>query len=163
MGRFGNEGTGGQSFFDYDWKVGETYKFLVKARPDGDTRTEFGGWFYHPESKAWKHLVSFSTITKDRLRGYYSFIEDFRRNKISATRTRAARFGGGWTLTADGKWHELTKARFTADSNPVVNINARLDHDRFWLATGGELVNDGVKLNSVFVRPEGKTGPPMIQ
>ena len=31
IGRFGNEGTGGQSFLDLDWKPGETYRFLVKA------------------------------------------------------------------------------------------------------------------------------------
>ena len=29
--RFGGEGTGGQSFFHYPWKVGQTYRFLVKA------------------------------------------------------------------------------------------------------------------------------------
>jgi hypothetical protein len=31
IGRFGGEGTGGQSFFDYDWKVGETYRFLLSS------------------------------------------------------------------------------------------------------------------------------------
>src|SRR6187551_718636 len=35
VGRFGNEGTGGQSFFDYDWKDGETYRYFVTAKPDG--------------------------------------------------------------------------------------------------------------------------------
>ncbi len=36
VGRFGNEGTGGQSFFDYDWNVGKTYRFFVTARPARD-------------------------------------------------------------------------------------------------------------------------------
>src|SRR5262249_23708686 len=31
VGRFGGEGTGGQSFFDYDWQVGQTYRLLVTA------------------------------------------------------------------------------------------------------------------------------------
>lgn len=31
IGRFGGEGTGGQSFFDYDWKVGTKYRLLVTA------------------------------------------------------------------------------------------------------------------------------------
>ena len=35
VGRFGNEGTGGQSFFDYDWKPGTAYRFLVTAAADG--------------------------------------------------------------------------------------------------------------------------------
>ena len=90
VGRFGNEGTGGQSFFDYDWSVGKTYRFLVTARPAGD-RTAFAAYFYLPEKKAWKHLATFSTISQGRgLRGYYSFIEDFHRNGISATEARRA-------------------------------------------------------------------------
>ena len=34
VGRFGNEGTGGQSFLDFDWKIGTTYRFLVTSSPD---------------------------------------------------------------------------------------------------------------------------------
>src|SRR5690242_8218631 len=43
-GRFGGEGTGGQSFLDYDWQVGRTYRFLVTASPAGE-RTEFAAYF----------------------------------------------------------------------------------------------------------------------
>jgi hypothetical protein len=153
VGRFGNEGTGGQSFYDYNWKVGETYRFLVQAKPDGEKRTAFSGYFYHPEKKEWKHLVTFSTITKDfHLSGYYSFIEDFRRNKVSATKTREAHFGNGWIRTKEGDWVALTKARFTADNNPVININAKVDGDRFFLATGGETTNEGAKLKETMKR-----------
>ena len=159
IGRFGNEGTGGQSFFDYDWKIGETYKFLVKSKAEGADRVEFAGWFYHPETKAWKHLVSFSTPVKKQLGGYYSFVEDFRRNKVSTTKTRAAVFGNGWMQSADGTWHALATARFTADANPVLNINAKLDGDRFYLATGGELVNDGTKLKDTMKRASGAVVP----
>jgi hypothetical protein len=153
VGRFGNEGTGGQSFFDYDWKVGETYRFFVTARAEGD-RTEFAGHFYHPEQKAWKHLVTFSTISKGRgLRGYYSFIEDFRRNRVSATEARQARFGNGWIRSKDGQWVALTRARFTADGNPTLNINAGLAGDCFFLATGGETKNSGTPLRELIDRP----------
>jgi hypothetical protein len=162
VGRFGNEGTGGQSFFDYDWKLGETYRFLVKAKADGPARTEYAGWFFHPERKEWMHLVSFSTPTKDGLKGYYSFVEDFRRNKVSTTKTRAATFGNGWAQTADGKWHELAKARFTADSNPVLNIDSRLSGDRFTLLTGGDITNSGTKLRDAMERPAGKLTPPSV-
>src|SRR5687767_6972376 len=77
VGRFGNEGTGGQSFLDYDWKVKETYRFLVTARADGAGRTAYTGHFFIPEQKAWKRLVTFSTLTPkgELLRGYYSFVE----------------------------------------------------------------------------------------
>src|SRR6266436_9617641 len=29
IGRFGGEGTGGQSFLDYEWKIGQTYRLMV--------------------------------------------------------------------------------------------------------------------------------------
>jgi hypothetical protein len=153
IGRFGNEGTGGQSFYDYDWKVGATYCFFVTARPAGD-RTQFAGYFYLPEKKAWKHLVTFSTISQGRgLRGYYSFIEDFRRNRISATEPRRARFGNGWIRSKDGQWVALTRARFTADSNPALNIDAGVAGDRFFLATGGKTQNKGTPLGKMIDRP----------
>ena len=146
VGRFGNEGTGGQSFFDYDWKVGETYRCLVTAQADGK-RSEYAGYFFVPETKSWKHLVTFSTPTGgDLLQGKYSFIEDFRRNKISATQTRRAEFGPAWIKTAadkpeDQKWQLVPKAKFTGDGNPVVNIDSGALKGRMFLATGGPIEN----------------------
>jgi hypothetical protein len=160
VGRFGGEGTGGQSFFDYDWKVGETCRFLVTAKPDGADRTAYSGYFYLNDKKEWKHLVTFSTLTKGTLlEGYYSFVEDFRRNKVSATKTRKATFGNGWVKTTKGEWVELAKARFTADANPVLNIDAGLKESKFFLATGGETENATTKLRDSIERPKG-SGPP---
>lgn len=36
LGRFGGEGTGGQSFFSYPWRIGETCRFLVRAQTRGE-------------------------------------------------------------------------------------------------------------------------------
>jgi len=157
IARFGGEGTGGQSFLDYDWKVGETYRFLVAAKINGQ-RTEYAGFFYVPEDKAWRHLVTFSTITGGRhLRGYYSFVEDFKRDRVSTTKVREARFGNGWVKTKDDQWEALTKAWFTADRNPVTNINAGVHGARFFLITGGKTKNTGTKLNeSMDLPPQGK-------
>ncbi|OJW23742.1 MAG: hypothetical protein BGO49_00455 [Planctomycetales bacterium 71-10] len=151
--RFGGEGSGGQSFYDYDWKVGETYRFMVSSKVDGD-RTEYTGWFFHPEEKSWKKLVTFSTITGGKpLGGYYSFIEDFRRDRVSATCTRRAEFSNAWLKTAAGKSVPLTKARFTADRNPATNIDAFAKDGRFTLATGGETKNDHAKLREIMELP----------
>jgi hypothetical protein len=165
VGRFGGEGTGGQSFFNYDWKAGETYRFLVAAEPDptDDTRVAFAGHFYLPEKKAWKHLVTFSTVTtKKHLGGYYSFVEDFRRNRVSTTKVRAAEYGNAWVKTAGGGWKPATEARFTADSNPVTNIDAGLTEkrDRFFLATGGDTENKTTKLREKMTLPDGKQEKP---
>lgn len=153
IGRFGNEGTGGQSFFDLDWKIGVTYRILISAKLDGD-RTAYGCHLFDPEKQAWRHLVTFSTLAKGkRLEGCYSFVEDFRRNRVSATQVRSARFGNGWLKTVDGQWVALTKARFTADANPVTNINAGVNGDQFFLTTGGPTENSDVKLNGTIHRP----------
>lgn len=159
--RFGGEGTGGQSFYDFDWKAGETYKFLVRATKESDTRTAYAGYFYDPAKKDWVHLVTFSTITKgELLRGYYSFVEDFKRDKVSTTKERVARFGNGW-VKADGKWVSLSKARFTADANPVLNINASVKDGLFMLGTGGALENKGTPLGKTMDRPAGTEPPAM--
>lgn len=158
IGRFGGEGTGGQSFFDFDWKTGDTYRFLVTCEPDGKDRMAFAGHLYLPENKVWKHLVTFSTLTnKKTLGGYYSFVEDFRRNKISTTEVRTAEYGNAWVKsTKNGEWKPVTTARFTADSNPVTNIDAGLtkSKDLFFLTTGGETANTTTKLRDLIDLPK---------
>jgi hypothetical protein len=160
-GRFGGEGTGGQSFLDYDWKPGLTYRFLLSAKVNGD-RTEYSGFFRAADEPAWKHLVTFSTLTGGKnLGGYYSFVEDFKRDKVSATKVRTARYGTAWVKTVKGGWEAVTKAKFTADRNPVTNINAGVKDGRFFLATGGETTNADTKLNeSMQLPPDDKRTPP---
>ncbi len=153
VGRFGNEGTGGQSFLDLDWKPGETYRFLVMAKPDGD-RTSFTASIAPPGATAWRPLATFSTLAKGKLLGgYYSFIEDFRRNKVSATIERRATFGGGYVRDKEGRWLPLAKAKFTADRNPALTIDAGVEGDRFALATGGMVENKHTKLGNSMELP----------
>lgn len=158
--RFGGEGTGGQSFYPYDWKTGERYRFFVTARPDGN-RTVFSGYFYIDDEKRWQLLASFSTPTERKLlRGYYSFVEDFRRNRVSTTHTRKASFGNGWVSTKDGEWRSLSTAKFTADGNRATNINAGIANGRFFLATGGEIANDDTPLGDEMTLAESESQPP---
>jgi hypothetical protein len=160
IGRFGGEGTGGQSFFDYDWKIGDTYKFLVTSKIDG-TRTEYSGYFRGPKDTEWTHMVTFSTITGGKnLGGYYSFVEDFKRDKVSLTKTRTARYGNTWVKTVKGEWTPVAKARFTADKNPVLNINAGTKEGRYFLATGGDTKNADTKLNELITLPDEKRTAP---
>ena len=157
--RFGGEGTGGQSFFDYDWRVGQSYRLLVMAKPDGQ-RTRYAGYFYVPEKAAWQHLATFSTLANgELLRGFYSFVEDFRRDGDSATHQRYARFSDGWVKSRDGRWATLTRARFTADDNPASNIDAGVEGASFVLRTGGDTRNDHVKLGDSMDRPPAGVPP----
>jgi hypothetical protein len=155
IGRFGNEGTGAQSFFDLDWKPGQRLRFLVTSRPDGE-RTAFTARVFLPEQNDWKHLATFSTLASGAsIQGQYAFIEDFRRNRESANQARAASFGPGFIRDARGDWQPLAKARFTADSNPDTRIDAGLSGQQFRLATGGTTRNQGTKLRELLPEPIG--------
>lgn len=161
IGRFGNEGTGGQSFFDFDWKPEQTHRFLVTARPDGSERTAYSGYFYLPEQKAWKHLVTFSTLSEGKqLGGYYSFVEDFKRDRVSATKERRASFGNGWVKPLKGELVPLLTAKFTADKNPVFNIDAGQLGPSYFLVTGGMTENKTTKLGNTIERKPKPEQPP---
>jgi hypothetical protein len=160
VGRFGGEGTGGQSFFDYDWKIDATYRLLVTAQPNA-RRTEYSGYFFHPEEKEWKKLITFSTVTGGQtMSGFYSFIEDFKRDRKSTTMQRRSEFGNGWLLGANHVWQPIAAARFTADANPVENIDAGPANDRFFLATGGDINMATTQLRAQIQLVEPPATPP---
>jgi len=159
ISRFGNEGTGGKSMFDYAWKVGQTYKFLVKATVEG-AKTTYAAYFYLNEVERWKHLASFQTLTNgDYLKGYYSFIEDFYRNGQSATQRRRARYGNGWVQTVEGDWVALTRSTFTADRTATYNIDAGVAENEFFLATGGDIRNKTPLRSKLARQPKGLVLP----
>ncbi|MSU28427.1 MAG: DUF3472 domain-containing protein [Pedosphaera sp.] len=140
VNRFGGEGTGGKSMFPHAWKIGETNRFLVEAKVEGE-KTAYTGWFFLNEKREWKRLVTFRTKTGGKpLRGLYSFVEDFRRDTKSATEAHSARFGHGWVQTLAGDWQPLAKARFTASNAKTEakeTINAGVRDGWFFLTTGG--------------------------
>lgn len=148
--RFGGEGTGNQCFFDYDWKVGETYRFLIKAEVENESaekihRSSYSAWFFMPAAGVWKHLATFRIVTRgERLVGLYSFIEDFRRDTESATEIRRAEFGNGWVKDTAGETKPLLRARFTASEavwEAKDSIDAGVDGDPptdFFLQTGDD-------------------------
>lgn len=159
--RFGGEGTGGQSFFFYDWAPGETCRFLVTVEVNGN-RSAYAAYFYLNDQQRWKHIATFDTVTGgDRLDGLYSFIEDFRRDGASAREVRRARFGNGWARVAGGDWQPLMEARFTADQTPSDNIDASAVEGGYVLATGGDVVNR-IPLRSMLNREDNPGNPPEL-
>ncbi len=151
--RFGGEGSGGQSFFPLKWSLNETYRFIV-SMTHKDGRAFYTNWLFEPDTKAWTKLVTFSVPSKrTELRGLYSFVEDFQRDRASAALTRRAQFGPAAVQSADGAWHSLRQAKFTGDSNPVMNIDSQIVDERFELATGGTITNEHNPLNRVMTLP----------
>jgi hypothetical protein len=139
--RFGGEGTGGQCMWKHNWPIGQTNRFLIAAKVE-EQKTAYTAWF-GSGNEAWKKLATFRVRTGGKpLSGYYSFIEDFRRDGKSAQELRRARFGNGWVRQTAGKWTPLTRARFTASNaewESKENIDAGLEGAWFYLATGGKI------------------------
>lgn len=156
IGRFGGEGTGGQSFFDFNWKLNSTYRFLLKAAKNND-HTEYTGFFYHPDQNKWIKLVTFSTISNRLIKGTHSFVEDFRRNFDSFNIARRASFPNTATYTK-GTWTFPLNGRFTKDGNPHLNINGGISDKVFFLETGGQTKNIDTKVYGSCKKKEGDKG-----
>ncbi len=164
--RFGNEGTGGHSDFDLDWKVGNVYQFDFRATTR-DKRTEYEGWFRDPTSNdGWRHIATFSAPDGGkRLTGLYSFLEDFRRDGTSAHQVRRGEYGNGWVrATPDGPWLPLVKARLAENKSPfqaVDDLDAGIVGNRFFLQNGIGTKRT-VKIGDLFTLPDGALATPPV-
>ncbi|HTM98565.1 MAG TPA: DUF5077 domain-containing protein [Pedobacter sp.] len=160
--RFGGEGTGGQAYMVYNWKAGNTYKFLTQAQPDGAGNTLYSSWFYAPELGAWSFMATWKrpeTASK-YLTGLYSFLENFANTK--GYLARSADYGNSWVRNSVGVWTEVNVAKFTGDD--IAKINYRQDfagglrNNRFYLQNGG-FFSDNTMLNTTFTRPIQNVAP----
>lgn len=153
-GEFGNEGSGGQSYRKFYWKAGTTYRFLLKGIPSVNNSTDYTAWFYAPETGKWSLIASFRRPkTNNYLKSLYSFLENF----IPETGyiPRNGYYSNQWIMDASGKWHELTKVKFTADA--TARKGSRLDYSggsengSFVLRNCG-FFNDSTTMNRSFER-----------
>ena len=156
---FGNEGTGGHSHLVYPWKTGEAQKFLVAVKVDGAHTTYSGHWF-HPEKKQWMLIASFRAPKDGKyLRGLYSFSENF--GGANGHLRRKALFGPQWIANADGKWIEITEAKFSHDPTGKADRLDRfmgVEDGKFFLSQGG-FVEGFTKYGEPFTRPATGAAP----
>lgn len=138
---FGDEGTGGHSHWNYNWKAGETYKFLVTAVVDTvAVTTTYAAYFFLPETQKWKFIACFKA-PKDakQLNHLYSFIEDFEGN--NGQLNRSAYFGNQWVRKENGEWKEITDARFSIDAEAKagnrIDYGGGAESNQFYLWQGG--------------------------
>lgn len=125
---FGGEGSGGQSFLRYTWKTGITYRFITRVHPDENRKgaTVYTSWFFDPEKNDWRIIASFSRPQKVTwYKQPHSFLENFIPSQGHLT--RKVEFGNQWVINNQGKWTELTQARFTYDA--TARANRRADYD----------------------------------
>ncbi|RTE52366.1 DUF5077 domain-containing protein [Arenibacter aquaticus] len=124
-GEFGNEGSGGQSYKVFNWKAGNTYKFLLKGEPSVNNSTDYTAYFYAPETGKWNLIASFRRPhTSSYLTRPHSFLENFRTEVGHIS--RMGEYTNQWIMDTKGQWHELTNAKFTADA--TARKGSRVDY-----------------------------------
>lgn len=165
-GKFGNEGSGGQSYLNYPWKAGETYRFLIHASPhspDSADYTVYTAYFYAPEAGKWRLIASFRRPqTYTYLTHLHSFLENFL--PAQGDKERRVLFGNQWIRTAQGQWMELNKMHFSTDNTG--RIGYRMDYaggvagQQFYLQNCG-FFSDYTPRGKLFERPSIAT-PPVI-
>lgn len=160
---FGNEGTGGHSHWVYNWKAGETYRFLVTALADSASQTTiYTGYFFVPELQRWKLIAAFRA-PKDgnTLNKLYSFNENF--SGENGHLQRRALFGNQWVQQQrGGRWVALTDAIFTTDATGRAgdrfDYGAGVTNEQFYLWNGG-FKEQEAKQNDQFKRPNTTKAP----
>lgn len=124
-GEFGNEGSGGQSYWKYNWITGNTYQFLLKGKPLPDGYTQYTAWFNGPELEDWKLIASFKRPKiQTWLTSQYSFLENF--HTETGAQSRKAYYNNQWVRDTNGTWYEMTEAKFTADA--TARKESRMDY-----------------------------------
>jgi len=163
-GEFGSEGSGGQSYILYNWKAGNTYKFLVRAKPDSNNHTTYTAWFFAPELNEWHLMASFSRPqTNSYLKHLHSFLENFEPEQ--GTITRKVYFNNEWIADEKGNWTELNKVRFTADNTGAkgyrMDYAGGVDGTNFYLKNCG-FFNKYTTRNIFFERPFSGKKPDVV-
>lgn len=143
--RFGGEGTGGQSFLPYDWKMGRKYQVMVNVQPDAQEsdKAVFTGWFRIPELNIWRLMASFQVrpmSASKKLEGIYSFLEDWSGNG----HRRQGLWGPAWIKTDGGPWIQATQGSGSTTEPDANNRNVFLSPDRkqLGMTTGGPALDD---------------------
>lgn len=138
---FGNEGTGGHSHWIYNWKAGETYKFLVAVSTDSAAAvTTYAGYFFVPETQNWKLIACFKAPKDGKhLHSLYSFVENFWGN--NGQLYRKAVFSNPWIRRENGDWKEITNSKFSTDATgnagDRIDYGGGVENNNFYLWNGG--------------------------
>lgn len=163
IGEFGNEGSGGQSYMRYPWVAGNTYKFLLQVKPDGNGSTVYTAYFFAPEEGEWRLLASFKRPkTTTWYTNAYSFLENFNPNQGYIT--RKVHFGNQWALSKDGVWTELLIVGFTYDATAKAGV--RTDYkggfvekeNKFYLQNCG-FFNESTQTGTTYTRKANQKHP----
>ncbi|MBB4035482.1 hypothetical protein GGR21_001375 [Dysgonomonas hofstadii] len=164
IGEFGNEGSGGQSWLNYSWEPGTTYKALVGIRPDGNGNSIYTAYFY--ADNEWKLIASFSRPqTTTYYKGAYSFLENF--VPTQSIYTRSVAFKNQWVRLVSGEWKEITEAKFSMDDtgrNGIrYDVYGNVDQNtNSFVLKGFGFFDEHTAYGTILTRNSNSSGPPNI-
>jgi hypothetical protein len=169
--RFGGEGTGWKSMWNFHWDEHKPYKLLVKLIQH-EKASDYDAWFFNFEKYQWKHLATFQYPIKKDFDYLMSFIEDF---AGTADKYRAySLFNARQRSVSDKRWHSFPFAEYYVNGdNP--NCDGTVQHNKFKIETGGaidatnpsgtvlmtmpdEFAVSSPEINEIFVEPNSASG-----
>lgn len=139
--QFGNEGSGAQSYLEFPWEAGSTYRFMMHIEPTkNDSVTRFTAYFLAPEEGQWRLIASFDRPkTKTWMKYVSSFLENFMPEQ--GYLTRKAFYGNAWAVSDQEEWFPIQEAMFTYDDTGRNGIRVDYwggsDGENFYLKMGG--------------------------
>ena len=153
-GRFGGEGTGGQSYMIFNWQTATTYKFLTRGKPDGAGNTVYTSWFFAPEVGNWRLIATWTRpVTNKYLTGFHGFLENF--NPDQSYQGRKANWSNQWVRLTSGTWSEITEFKFTVDATGTnkqrLDYAGGVENGKFFLQMGGFFANNVIP-NLIFTK-----------
>jgi hypothetical protein len=162
-GKFGNEGSGGQSYLEYPWTAGDTYRFMTRARPDGEGNTTYTAYFRPPDAQ-WRLIAKFKRPQTDTwYDGWYSFLENF--SPSMGYTERKAYYHDHWVRDTEGSWHAVRQATFTGDatarSGARADFAGGVEDNSLYLRHCG-FFDDSVPLDQDFSYTGADAQPPSI-
>ncbi|WP_460541325.1 DUF3472 domain-containing protein [Echinicola sediminis] len=165
-GGFGNEGTGGQSYWKYPWETAVPVKFIMNVRKNEDNTVLLSAWFKDVEEEGWKYMATWKAPKEQRyFDGFHSFLENF--GNRNGQEVRMAHYYNMWGKEVDGDWINFNRATMThTDGVPegredyaggLVDENPSL----FYMSSGGYTHADEQKVSVATIQtvsPEADLG-----
>ncbi|OPB90302.1 hypothetical protein BAS06_08200 [Elizabethkingia miricola] len=141
---FGNEGTGGQTYINAQWKTGKTVSFIMNVLQEKTSNSVLlSAWYKLEDQTGWNYIATWRAPKEQRyFDGFYSFLENF--GYSNGQLRREAEYFNSWAKeNSSGNWISLNKAGFT---NTDGAVGQRVDYEqgispnnanRFYMSSGG--------------------------
>lgn len=144
--RFGGEGTGAQCIdVTTRWEVGQTVRLMVMQHLEPSGHACYAAWVSSEVAPDWVHLASYRVQKGARFGGFYSFIEDYRRDGETVNKLRRAQYGPAWSWSERAGWMPASEVKFTAtgvgdqERPDTIDTDPGTEPGTQMLANGGRL------------------------